>query len=188
MNFLFGFKKEDVLTIPNLLSLVRLLLIPVIVISYVKFENYILAVILLLLSGITDIVDGAIARKFNMVSDFGKILDPIADKVTQGAVLLCLVSRFNYMIYLFIFYAVKEMFMGITGVLRIQKTGRVHGADWHGKLTTVTLYTVMLLHIIWINIPLLISQIAVIISSCIMALSMVLYGIDNITSALHSVK
>ena len=84
------FNKKDILTIPNLLSLFRLLMIPVIVWLYVKEKNYYAAAAMVLISGATDIADGIIARKFNMISDFGKILDPMADKLTQGALIICL--------------------------------------------------------------------------------------------------
>lgn len=80
-------KKEQLLTIPNLLSVVRLLLIPLIVWLYCARQEYELAVLFILLSGATDVVDGFIARRFHMVSDFGKILDPVADKLTQGALI-----------------------------------------------------------------------------------------------------
>ncbi len=178
------FKKEDIFTLPNILSFIRLLLIPLIVVLYVVFDYYLLAAVVIIISGITDIVDGRIARKYGLVSDFGKMLDPVADKLTQAAVLLCLISRFDYMIYLFAIMAVKEVFMGITGLVRIKKTGKVHGADWHGKLTTVLLYSIMVIHILWIRIPTTVSQIMVFFCGCVMILSMILYGIDNITSAL----
>ena len=78
------FKKENVLTIPNLLSLFRLLLIPVIVWLYCVRQDYRWTIVALAVSGLSDILDGIIARKFNMVSDLGKILDPCADKLTPG--------------------------------------------------------------------------------------------------------
>ena len=83
-------KKDQILTIPNLLSIIRLLMIPLIIWLYCEAQQYGLAVIVILLSGLTDIVDGFIARKYHMVSDFGKILDPAADKLTQAALILCL--------------------------------------------------------------------------------------------------
>ncbi len=182
----FKFKKEDILTIPNLLSFVRLLLIPLIVYLYCVKRYYIWSAVVIFLSGLTDIVDGYIARHFNLVSDFGKMLDPVADKLTQATVLICLVARFDYMIYLFILMAVKELFMGITGLIRIKNTGKVHGADWHGKLTTVMLYLTMVVHILWVNIPRDISQVTVLICACVMIMSMVLYGIANISNIIKA--
>ena len=90
-------KKDQILTIPNLLSVIRLLLIPVIIWLYCIKKKYALAVGVIVLSGITDVADGIIARTCHMVSDFGKILDPIADKLTQGAIILCLTVQYPLM-------------------------------------------------------------------------------------------
>ena len=90
--------KHKIITIPNVLSFFRLLLIPVIVWLYIVKKYPIWTMAVLALSGITDIVDGIIARKCNMISDFGKAFDPVADKLTQIAMLFCLVSRFRWML------------------------------------------------------------------------------------------
>ncbi len=174
------FEKKDILTVPNILSFVRLLLIPLIVVLYCVYDNYTWAAVVIVISGLTDVVDGKIARKYGLVSDFGKMLDPVADKLTQAAVLLCLVTRFKYMLFLFGLMFVKELFMAITGILRIRHTGEVYGADWHGKLNTVLLYTIMVIHIIWHSIPPVVSNIMIVVCFCVMALSMILYGIQNI--------
>lgn len=89
------FRKDQVLTIPNLLSVIRLALIPLIVWLYIGKQEYSAAVAVILISGATDIIDGFIARKFNMVSDLGKILDPVADKLTQATVILCLTVKLS---------------------------------------------------------------------------------------------
>ena len=81
-------RKDQIFTIPNLLSIIRLILIPIIVWLYCEKQNYNAAVAVIVVSGATDITDGFIARHFNMVSDFGKILDPVADKLTQAAVII----------------------------------------------------------------------------------------------------
>ena len=86
--------ENRVLTIPNLLSFFRLCLIPVIIWLYCVREDSLGTAAVLALSGLTDVVDGRIARRFHMVSSFGKALDPVADKLTQIAMLFCLVSRF----------------------------------------------------------------------------------------------
>lgn len=164
-------KKKDILTIPNLLSTVRLLLIPVIIWLYCKAEDYTAALVVLILSGVTDVVDGIIARKCNMVSDFGKILDPVADKLTQFAVLLCLVSRFPNFLPLAVFLAVKEMVTGIMGLIAIKRAGAVYGADWHGKVTTVLLYATMAVHILWVTIPAAVSNGLIGLCGCMMIYS-----------------
>lgn len=132
--------EQKIITIPNVLSFFRICLIPVIVWLYVVKYDYVRAGYVLILSGITDIVDGFIARHFHMVSDLGKILDPIADKLTQGVMLLCLVLQFPLMIAPFILLIAKEIYMSISGILIIQRTGIVCSADWHGKAATCSLY------------------------------------------------
>lgn len=178
-NMNLKFKKEDILTIPNILSFFRIILIPIIVVLYVKYQRYGWTICFIILSGVTDIVDGWIARHFNMISDFGKILDPISDKLTQAAILLCLVSRFPSMLYIFLFMAVKETIMGITGLLSIKYSGEVHGADWHGKLTTVMLYAMMLVHIVWYGIPDTVSNILLMVVASVMLISLTLYCSHN---------
>ena len=116
-----GSSQSKILTIPNLLSFFRLCLIPVFMWLYCVERNYLWTGIILIISGLTDTVDGIIARKFNMISDLGKVLDPIADKVTQAAMLFCLLTRFPLMIAPLALMVVKEFFMGVTGLLVIQK-------------------------------------------------------------------
>ena len=99
-----------ILTIPNLLSLLRLCLIPLFVWAYLIRQDPLLTVGLLILSGLTDIADGFIARHFQMISDLGKVLDPLADKLTQAAMLVCLTSRFPLMLIPFGMMVVKELF------------------------------------------------------------------------------
>lgn len=174
------FNKKQILTIPNLLSLFRLLLIPLIIWLYQSQHNYLAAASVTVLSGTTDIIDGIIARKFNMVSDFGKILDPIADKLTQITVLFCLVSRFPVMAIPLFILIVKEIIAAITNMLTIKKTDKVMGAVWHGKVTTILLYTTMIIHLIWFNIPRIASNILIGTCTAMMLLSAILYGTRNI--------
>ncbi|MGN1370610.1 MAG: CDP-alcohol phosphatidyltransferase family protein [Aristaeellaceae bacterium] len=173
------FNKHQILTIPNLLSLLRLLMIPVFVWLYLNGYTQWTAFVLIL-SGITDVVDGFIARHFGQVSDFGKAFDPVADKLTQAAMLLCLVSRHPMMIVPFILLAVKEIFAAVSGLIVIRRTGAVLGAEWHGKLTTLLLYGMMILHVIWQDIPQWTSN--MLNAGCVvmMLISLVLYARRNI--------
>ena len=172
--------KKDVLTIPNLMSMFRILLIPVMIVAYTKYHNIIATILLLILSGISDIADGWVARKFDMVSDFGKVLDPVADKLTQLALMLCLVFGRPHMWYLVILLVVRETIMFFSGLISFYRTGQVGGAEWHGKLATCVIYTTMVLHILWIGIPDAISDGLVVACFGMMALSLVLYSIRNI--------
>lgn len=171
--------KHRILTIPNILSLFRLLLIPVIIWLYVGKQDMLWTTALLALSGITDVVDGIIARKCHMVSDFGKAFDPVADKLTQIAMLFCLVTRFHWMLLPLCLLVVKEVSAGIVSLLVIRKTGDVYGAVWHGKATTVSLYSMMLIHLLWYDIPPVLSGILIGICTVLILLSGVLYGIKN---------
>ena len=168
-------KKENVLTIPNLLTCIRLLLIPLIVWLYCGKRNYPAAAGVIVLSGITDIADGIIARKFNMVSDLGKILDPVADKLTQAAMMLCLLSRYEWMLWLFLFFAVKELSTGISGLLVIRKKDVVNSAKWFGKLSTVVLDVVMFLLFLFPNIGTACAKGMIALCAAVMLLSLVKY-------------
>ena len=142
------FRKDQILTIPNLLSLIRLALIPVIVWLYIGKQAYAAAAAVILISAATDIVDGYIARKFHMVSDLGKILDPVADKLTQAALILCLAAKYRLMRILLILFAAKELIMAAMGYAAIRKQDTVNSAKWYGKMTTVALYVTMMLLIL----------------------------------------
>ena len=171
--------KKDVLTIPNMMSLFRILLIPAMIAAYTKYHNVAATILLLIVSGISDIADGWVARKFDMVSDFGKVLDPIADKLTQLALMLCLVFGRPHMWYLVALLVIRETIMFFSGLISFYQTGQVGGAEWHGKLATCGIYATMVLHIIWIHIPDLISDVLLAVCFGMMALSLVLYSIRN---------
>lgn len=172
--------KNKILTVPNVLSFFRLCLITIIVWLYISKEDYFWTLMVLLLSGLTDVVDGIIVRKCNMISDFGKAFDPIADKLTQAAMLCCLVVRFNYMLIPLGMLVIKEVVTGITALISIKKTEQVEGAVWHGKLTTVVLYLMMAVHLVWFNIPTTVSLIMVGVCIGIMIMSFIMYSVRNI--------
>ena len=171
--------KGKILTIPNLLSLIRILLIPLFVWLYLGEDNVPATAVVLALSGLTDALDGFIARHYHMVSDFGKALDPFADKLTQFAMLCCLVIRFPRMLWLIIVLCVKEILVASSQLVVIRKTELVLGAEWHGKITTILLYAVMILHLLWLDIPATLSWSLVGLCIGMLLLSGVLYGIRN---------
>ena len=166
--------KKDILTIPNLLSVIRILLIPVIVILYAR-EQLISAVVIILLSGLTDVVDGKIARKFNMVSDFGKFLDPVADKLTQAALAVCLFSRYPAMIGLFLLMAVKEGLQFFWGLKALKATDNLDSSNWYGKVCTVLLYMVMIVLFLFPGIPAPLAYTLIGLCAAMLILSMILY-------------
>ena len=171
------FKKNQILTIPNLLSLVRLAMIPVIVWLYCVEKNYYAAIGMTLLSGATDIIDGYIARHFNMISDFGKILDPIADKLTQASLLLCLLSKYKLMWGLITLFAVCEITKLILGAVVMKKHDEVNSAKWYGKLNTVVIYAVMMLLILFPNMNGIVANCLITLCGAIMLMAHVLYAL-----------
>ena len=171
------FKKNQILTVPNLLSVVRLALIPLIVWLYSFEKNYYGAIGVILLSGATDIIDGWIARHFHMVSDFGKALDPIADKLTQGVIMICLVSRFPLMLLPVILLTVKELLSFTLRLIVFARTEKIACANWHGKLATCMIYITIALHVIWFAIPQNVSYIMITLTSAVMFLSFAMYTV-----------
>ena len=96
--------------VPNILTIIRFLLIPFII-YFLAINQYIIGVILFIISGITDVVDGAIARKFNFITDFGKLMDPLADKLTQISVLATLMFKNLIPVWILVIVIVKEAVM-----------------------------------------------------------------------------
>lgn len=179
---------KKIITIPNILTIFRLCLIPVLVSLYVSAMRehedtlFLWAAGVLLLSFLTDVADGFIARTFHMVSDLGKMLDPIADKLTQLAMLFCLVFRFFPIMMLpFVLLMVKELVSGVAVLQYMKETGTVASADWHGKISTFLLYAMMLLHLVWYNIPPIVSLCTILVCTAMMILSFVLYMIRSLT-------
>ncbi len=138
---------REIFTIPNILSYIRILLIPVFIISYLRAESqneYYLAALILFVSGFTDLADGWIARHFNQITRLGKTVDPIADKLTQAAVAICLALRIKGMIFILVLHLIKEGFMAINNIILIRSgKGPLDGAMWFGKLSTAAFYLLM---------------------------------------------
>lgn len=137
------------MSIPNLLSIFRLLLIPVfLLVFFLMPEQSWLAGLILAVSGFSDVADGIIARKFDMVTQLGKILDPAADKLTQAAVCIALCVRHRELILLAVIFVLKELCMVIGGCVLMRGGKKIRSSKWFGKLATVVLYAVMFLIIV----------------------------------------
>lgn len=175
------------LTIPNALSLLRLLMIPCFVRMYLVREDMLGTALILLLSGLTDTLDGFIARRFDMISNLGKALDPVADKLTQIAMTACLVWRFPHMWLVLGALCVKELFVLVSSLMAIHRIENVLPSDWHGKMTTTALYAAMIAHLIFPEMPGQLSDGLICICTAMILLSGVLYGIRNIR-AIRSAK
>ena len=172
---------QRIFTIPNILSFFRILLIPFIIWVYCAREHYLLAAGIVLLSGISDTVDGFIARRFNMVTDIGKVLDPVADKLTQAAMIFCLIFRFRGMLYLLIMLIAKELIQGLMGLWVLRSTGNIYSAKWYGKLCTWVLYIVMMIHMLFPDIDPTLSGILMLACAAAMLLSLVMYVLRYLT-------
>lgn len=140
--------KKEIWTIPNLLSLFRLALIPVYIIIYLNARSdadYYIAAGILAVSCLTDLIDGKIARHFNMISKVGKILDPLADKLTQFSLILCLAMKYPILWYLVGLFVVKESFQLIAGGINLKKGKMLKGALITGKICTTVLFISLIL-------------------------------------------
>ena len=131
--------RGGIFTLPNMLTFLRLLLIPFFVHFFFTTPESPTALLILILSALSDVLDGAIARHFRMVSDFGKFLDPLADKLTQATVLICLSLRFREAGFLLGLLVIKELAMLGFALLTLERTDGVHSARWHGKLNSTVL-------------------------------------------------
>ena len=143
--------KKEILTIPNLLSVFRLALIPVYITIYLNAVepcDYYLAAGILALSCMTDMIDGYIARRFNMISNMGKFLDPIADKMTQFTLIVCLAFRYPILIWLICLFVVKESFQLIAIGLNLRKKKVLDGALFSGKICTTILFSSLILMVL----------------------------------------
>ena len=140
--------KKDVLTIPNMLSLFRLALIPLYVSIYLNAEDaadYYLASAILAVSCLTDLIDGQIARHFNMISTVGKVLDPLADKITQFTLVVCLAVRHSVLWIIVCLIFVKEIFQLIAGIIAFRRGRMLKGAQITGKVCTTVLFISLIL-------------------------------------------
>ncbi len=135
--------KREVFSIPNLLSIFRLALIPVYVVIYLNARDtadYYIAAAILAVSCLTDAIDGQIARRFNMITTVGKVLDPLADKLTQFTMVICLSIKHPILWVLIVLIFVKEIFQLTAGILRFRKGKMLKGAQITGKISTAVLF------------------------------------------------
>lgn len=168
------------MTIPNMLSIFRIILIPFFAWSFLssdvtKFS--LLPLLILVLSGLTDMVDGYIARRFNQISDLGQFLDPCADKLTQAAVCACIMLRYPQLVWLLVIYVVKELIMTLGGIKELRKGQAIPPAQWYGKLSTLELYTAMGLFLLIPDMPDLYVNLIMIVTIALVLFALVMYMI-----------
>ncbi len=164
--------------VPNTLTIIRFILIPVILIGLFT-GNYIFAFIFVILSAFTDVADGCIARKYNLISNFGKLMDPLADKLTLVSILTALVILHIIPIWILIIVAIKECTM-VAGASFLYGKDVVVYSRWYGKLATVLFYLAIAVSILtksfsfspfWDNLDLILYCVAL----CMTVISLILY-------------
>lgn len=136
--------QSRILTIPNLLTGIRLMLIPLFIYLYCARGETEWSAAVVILSGLSDMLDGFIARRCHMESNLGRVLDPAADKLSQAAMCFAMIYRYPIMFWLLIFFAVKELAMIVLGYFYMRRTGVVNSARWYGKASSIVQYAVML--------------------------------------------
>ena len=140
--------KREIFSIPNLMGYFRILLIPLFSWMYCTADStgdYYAAAVVVGVSGLTDMFDGKIARRFHMITELGKFIDPLADKLTQAALLICLAVRYPLMRAVLVLFVIKEGFMAVMGALLLPRGKKLDGAMWFGKVCTAVLYAVLFL-------------------------------------------
>ena len=126
-------------TIPNLLSVLRILVIGPCAYFFLN-DQLLWAVAMLAFSGLSDLFDGLIARKFNQVTELGKMLDPVADKLTQATIAVCLAVKHPILISILLVFVLKELGMLVGGCILLKKKKRPCAAKWYGKVATFSFY------------------------------------------------
>lgn len=166
------------MNVPNCLSVFRIILIPAFAWTYLTAQDqnmYVISALILILSGITDVLDGIIARKYHQITDLGKILDPLADKLTQATVCLVLWVRIPQLWPMFVLFILKEILIMIGSFRILKKDKRLEGSKWFGKLYTVVFYIAMILIIMLPDLSVNIIFVLLLVVAAFMLLSLFMY-------------
>ena len=156
--------KREYFSIPNLMGYFRIILIPVYLWLYFHAQetaDYLKAAIVIGISGLTDCFDGKVARRFDMITEWGKVLDPIADKLTIGAVVFSLAFRYPLMWLAAALYVIKEGYMAVAGSIMMKHGHRMDGAQWYGKVCTAYTYVLIFLLLFIPQIPRIVSDVMI---------------------------
>lgn len=169
---------KRVFTIPNIITIFRLALItPMCVLFFT--EHYLATLIIIVVSGVSDVIDGIIARKCNMISELGKILDPIADKLTQLTILGLLAFKQILLLVPCVLLIIKELASGFIGLYVVNRLHHMLTAEWHGKLSTVFLYCMLGAHMLMLVITGKVcvpaTYILIAVSTALIAFSFIMY-------------
>lgn len=170
--------KKEIFTIPNLLSLFRIALIPVYMVIYLKADqnvDYYIAAAILTVSCLTDLIDGKIARHFNMISNVGRLLDPLADKATQLCLILCLCIKYPILWAIVVLFVVKEVFQLVAIGIGIKQGKMLYGALVPGKICTTVLFLSLIVLVIFPSLSDLAVGIIALIDAAVMLYAFIVY-------------
>ncbi len=170
--------KKDVFTIPNMLSMFRLILIPVYVSIYLNAtepKDYFISGTILAVSCLTDMIDGQIARRFNQISNLGKLLDPIADKTTQLALVLCLSIRYPVLNHVLVLFLAKEFTQLFVAYAKFRQGKALPGSIFAGKICTTVLFISLILLVLLPNLDIRIVNALAILDSAFLAFAFISY-------------
>lgn len=148
--------RREYFSIPNIMSYFRLLLIPLYLVCYFSADDeggYGCAAAVIAVSGLTDMLDGKIARRFNMITEWGKFIDPVADKLTLAAIALSMAFKYPLMAVMFGLYVVKELYMFCMGAYMMKRGFKMNGAQWYGKVCTAVTYGAVFLLLVIPSMP-----------------------------------
>jgi cardiolipin synthase len=178
-------KKEDLFKLPNILTYIRILLVPLFIYVFLTATppmGYLYSGLIVFLSGLTDLLDGIIARKFHIITDWGKIIDPIADKLMQCAMLICLVLKatkdtvlFLSLLIIVILFVIKELVSFVVSALLYRKGKHLDGSMIYGKACTVVMYLVMILIIMFPNLSSLTRVILIAVAGAFLLMAFIAY-------------
>ena len=166
------------MNLPNKLTVGRIILVPFFVAALLaNFPlNNAVALIIFIAASLTDMFDGKIARKFNQVTELGKFLDPVADKLTLGVIIVCLATRYREIWLLAGLFLIKEGFMAVMGMLLLRRNGRkLDGAKWFGKVCTAVSYIVVFLLLLLPDLPIAAVRTLVILCAVVMLYTLFCY-------------
>ena len=169
------------MNLPNKLTVLRLIMVPIFMaVMLIDFPyHYLISLNLFIAASLTDMIDGQMARKYNLVTNFGKFLDPIADKLTQFVCAALLVYTYPAYWVLLIIIVIKDVMLAVAGVYIFKKTGRkMDGAQLPGKIATAVFFVVSI-SLIAFHIPeTLVSRVLILLTAFLMFTAMVYYAKD----------
>ena len=165
------------MSIPNMISIGRIFLVPVFALLYTQ-GKVMAAMGVLLLAAASDVLDGAIARRFHMETELGRALDPVADKLIQATMMLCALWRAPSVWLLLALHVLRELSLGIMSLYVLRITGHVYSAKWYGKVCTACVYVVMIAALAFPQIPDRIIDLGVMICTLLMACCLLGYMLN----------